>query len=119
MVNRLEEIINLAVESMGAAITIIDTEGKIVYYNGQASKILDRNPEYIGQDIHSHHKKETSNKKVDLMLQEFQKGRKEPFHYKAKPYGKTILVTLSPILKDDKFMGCTQSVILKDDIESK
>lgn len=113
----MKDLICLAVESMGVAVTIIDTEGNIVYYNRQAAKILDRKPEYIGEDIHSHHKKSTSNKKVDLMLQEFQKGRTEPFHYKARPYGKTILVTLSPILKDDKFVGCTQSVQLKEEIE--
>jgi len=117
--NKLKELINLAMESMGIAVTIIGTEGNLVYYNKQAAKILDRKPEYIGEDIHSHHKKVTSNKKVDLMLQEFQKGRTEPFQYKAKPYGKTIFVTLSPILKDDKFVGCTQFVQLKEDIESK
>ena len=80
---------------------------------------LDRKPEYIGEDDHSHHKKATSNKKFDLMLQDFQKGRTEPFHYEAKPYGKTILVTLSPILEEGKFIGCTQSVQRKEDTESK
>ncbi len=113
----MKDLICLAVESMGVAVTIIDTEGKVVYYNRQAAKILDRKPEYIGEDIHSHHKKETSNKKVDLMLQEFQKGRTEPFHYTAKPYGKTILVTFSPIVHDDNFVGCTQSVQLKEEVE--
>jgi PAS domain S-box-containing protein len=116
---KLKKLISLAMESMGVAITIIDTNGTLLYYNKQAAKILDRKPEYIGKDVHSHHKKATSNKKVDLMLQDFQKGRTEPFHYEAKPYGKTILVTLSPILEDGKFIGCTQSVQLKEDTESK
>jgi PAS domain S-box-containing protein len=116
---KLKKLISLAMESMGVAITIIDTNGTLLYYNKQAAKILDRKPEYIGKDVHSHHKKATSNKKVDLMLQDFQKGRTEPFHYEAKPYGKTILVTFSPILEDGKFIGCTQSVQLKEDTESK
>jgi DUF438 domain-containing protein len=104
---------------MGVVVTIIDTKGTLLYYNKQAGKILDRKPEYIGKDVQSHHKKGTSNKKFDLMLQEFQSGRTEPFHYEAKPYGKTILVTLSPILEDGEFIGCTQSVQLKEDTESK
>jgi sensor histidine kinase regulating citrate/malate metabolism len=116
---KLKELISLAVESMGVAVSVIDTKGTLLYYNKQANKILNRKPEYIGNDVHSHHKKATSNKKLDLMLQEFQKGRTEPFHYEAKPYGKTILVTISPILKDGKFIGCTQSVQLKEDTESK
>jgi DUF438 domain-containing protein len=114
-----KELINLAVESMRVTVTIIDTKGTLLYYNQQAAKILDRKPGYIGKDVHRHHKKATSNKKFDLMLQDFQKGRTEPFHYEAKPYGKTILVTLSPILKSGKFIGCTQSVQPKEDIEPK
>ncbi len=116
---KLKELISLAVECMGVAVTIIDTKGTVLYYNRQAAKILDRKPEYIGEDLHSHHKKATSNKKVDMMLQDFQNGRTEPFHYEDRPYGKTILVTLSPILENGKFIGCTQSVQLKEDTESK
>jgi sensor histidine kinase regulating citrate/malate metabolism len=116
---RLKELISLAMECMGVAVTIIDMKGTLLYYNKQAAKILDRKPEYIGKDVHSHHKEATSNKNLDLMLHDFQKGRTEPFHYEAKPYGKTILVTLSPILEGGKPIGCTQSVQLKEDIESK
>jgi hypothetical protein len=45
------------------------------------------------------------------MIQGFQKGRMEPFHYKAKPYGKTVSVAVSPILEDGRFVGFVQSVI--------
>ena len=114
-----EHLMELAMECMGVAVTIIDTEGTLLYYNMQAGKILDRKPEYLGKDIHSHHRKAASNRKLDLMLQDFQKGRTEPFHYQAKPYGKIILVTLSPIFENGKFIGCIQSVLLKKDIESK
>jgi DUF438 domain-containing protein len=116
-IKKTEHVMELAMECMGAAVTIIDTEGTLLYYNMQAAKILDRKPEYIGRNIHSHHKKAASNRKFDLMLQDFQKGRTESFHYQAKPYGKIILVTLSPILENGKFIGCIQSVLLKKDIE--
>ena len=112
------KLIKLAMECMGVAVTIIDTEGTLLYYNKQAAKILDRKPEYIGIDVHSHHKKAASNRKLDSMLQGFQKGRTEPFFYEVKPYGKIILVILSPILENGKFIGCIQSVLLKEDIES-
>jgi DUF438 domain-containing protein len=114
-----EHLMKLAMECMGVAVTIIDTEGTLLYYNRRATEILDRKPEYIGEDIHLHHKKEASNRKLDTMLQDFKEGRTEPFHYHAKPYGKIILVTLSPILENGKFIGCVQSVQLKEDIKSK
>ena len=112
------QLIKLAMECMGVAVTIIDTEGTLLYYNKQAAKILDRKPEYIGKDVHSHHKKAASNRKLDSMLQDFQKGRTEPFYYEVKPYGKIILVILSPIFENGKFIGCIQCVLLKEDIES-
>jgi DUF438 domain-containing protein len=113
------QLIKLATECMGVAVTIIDTEGTLLYYNKQAAKILDRKPEYIGKDVHSHHKKAASNRKLDLMLQDFRKGRTEPFYFQANPYGKIIIVVLSPILENGKFIGCIQSVLLKKDIESE
>lgn len=116
--NNPAELIKYAMESMGVAVSIIDTEGRLIYYNNQAAKILDRKPEYIGEDVHSHHKKPPSNSKLDSMLQEFQKGRTEPFYYEVQPYGKIILVIVSPILENGRFIGCVQSVLLKEDIES-
>ena len=107
----LEQFKTHALDCMGVAATIIDPNGILLYYNQCAEKILDRKPEYIGTDIHTHHKKKESNQQVELMLKEFGAGRKDPFTYKAKPYGKTLFVTVSPIIKDDKFIGCVQTVI--------
>jgi len=44
------------------------------------------------------------------MLKEFEEGRKALFQYQAKPYGKIIFVTISPIIKYGEFVGCVQTV---------
>jgi hypothetical protein len=44
------------------------------------------------------------------MLKEFEEGRKDFFHYQSKPYGKTILMTLSFIIINGEFLGCVQTV---------
>ena len=113
---QLSEIVNLAMDSMRVSVSIIDTKGTLLYYNQHSETVLDRKPEYIGNDIHSHHKKADSNKKVDLMLKEFEEGRKDPFHYEAKPYGEIIFVTLSPIIKNGEFVGCVQTVRPKNTV---
>ena len=114
--NPLGELIHLAMDGMGVAVSIIDSKGTLLYYNQQSAKILDRKPEYIGTDIHSHHKKAGTNPKIDLMLKNFEEGRRDPFHYEAKPYGETICVTLAPIIKNDRFVGCVQTVRLKNSV---
>jgi len=115
---KLGELVNLAMDCLGVAVTIIDTKGTLLYYNQHSAKILDRKPEYIGTDIHSHHKEAAINKKVDLMLKEFEEGRKDHFHYEAKPYGKIIFVTLAPIIKNGEFLGCVQTVKLKNTVSA-
>jgi len=100
----------LAMDQMGIPVSIIDTHGTLLYFNQASRRTLDRKPEYIGTDIHSHHKKPNSNKKLDMMLAAFKDGRKEPFHYKAKPYGEIIFVTLSPIIRNNEFVGCIQTI---------
>ena len=50
------------------------------------------------------------------MLKEFEEGRKEYFHYQAKPYGKIIFVTLAPIIKNGEFVGCVQTVRPKNTV---
>ena len=113
----MKELINCAMDCLGVAVTIIDPKGIILYYNSQAAKILDRKPEYIGCEVYNYHKKPDSNDKIKSMIHDFKNGRINPFKYEAKPYGKSIFVTVSPILSDGKFIGCVQSVIQKRDIE--
>lgn len=62
------------------------------------------------------HKKAATNNKLDLMLQDFKAGKTESFHYEAKPYGKIVIVTLSHNIKNGQFVGCVQSVPLKEEI---
>ncbi len=111
---KLDELVILAMDCLEVGVTIFDPQGTLLYYNNYSTKVLDRKPEYIGTDIHRHHKKPTTNEKFDLMLQKFSEGRTEPFHYEAKPYGQVILVTLSPIRKAGKLVGFVHCVRLKE-----
>jgi sensor histidine kinase regulating citrate/malate metabolism len=115
----LDELISLAMNCLEVGVTILDPQGTLLYYNSYATKVLDRKPEYIGTDIHHHHRQPGTNKRFDSMLQQFSEGRKEPFYYEAKPYGQVILVTLAPIRKAEKFLGCVHCVRLKEATEPR
>jgi len=112
----LSELAHLALDCLDLAVSIIDADGTLIYYNRHSAKILNRKSEYIGKDIHAHHQK-PANEKLDRMLRDFRNGRMEPFHYEARPYGKAISVTLSPLLKGGELLGCVQTVRLKEAVE--
>jgi DUF438 domain-containing protein len=109
----LRDLLTLAMDCLEVGVTLIDPKGTILYYNRHSAEILERKPEYIGSNIHLHHKKATTNPKVDVMLQEFSAGRTDSFHYESEPYGKVVQVTLTPMRKNGQFIGCVQAVRLK------
>ena len=105
--------IPLILDRIPVAITVIDLEGHILFYNQYSSQVLDRKPEYLGADIRNCHQKPETNDRIDRMLAEFKAGRREEFFYEAFRYGKDIAVTLSPFEVGDKLIGCIQSVTIK------
>ena len=107
-------LIPLIVEHIPVAITGIDLEGKILFYNNYSHKVLDRKPEYLGTDIRACHQKPETNAKIDRMLAAFKDGRRENFYYETVRYEKNIGVTLSPFEVNGKLIGCIQSVIIRD-----
>ena len=111
--NPLSELAYLALDNIDLAVSIIDADGTLLFYNRHSAKILNRKPEYIGTDIHAHHQK-PANEKLDRMLRDFRNGRTDPVHYEARPYGKVISVTLTPLIKAGEFIGCVQTVRLKE-----
>ena len=111
----LSEMAHLALDCLDLAVSIIDADGTLLFYNRHSAKILNRKPEYIGTDIHTHHK-EPANEKLDRMLRDFRNGRTDPVHYEARPYGKVISVTLTPLIKAGEFLGCVQTVKPKEEV---
>jgi DUF438 domain-containing protein len=100
-------------DKMPVAVTIIDLEGNILFYNEYSSRVLDRRPEHLGTDVRLCHEKAETNARIDQMLAEFKAGRNEDFYYEAFRYGKNIAVTLSHFEVDGSRIGCIQSVIIK------
>lgn len=115
----MRELVFNAMECLGVAVTILDPNGVVLYYNQHAAKILDRKPEYIGSEVYAFHKKASSNEKIMSMIHEFRNGRTAPFRYKAKPYGKTVFVTVSPIMEQGIFKGIVHSAILEEEVKSE
>jgi len=46
--SQVSQLVNLAMDRLGVALTIIDPKGKMLYYNERAAQLLDRKPAYSG-----------------------------------------------------------------------
>jgi PAS domain S-box-containing protein len=84
-------------DKMPIGITIFDVQGIMLYYNEYSTRIINRKPEHLGRDIRACHSKPQSTARIDAMIDECKKGRREPISYEARPYGKTLLITVTPL----------------------
>lgn len=114
----LSEWADRLLEQAGLGVTVLDRHGAVMYYNKWAAEHLDRQPDYLGHSVHERHHRKITNPRFDAMLKLFVNGRIEPVQYVARPYGKTtILVTVSPIRIDGEFVGLSQLVQLKNEVQ--
>jgi DUF438 domain-containing protein len=84
-------------DKMPIGITIFDLQGTMLYYNEYSTRIINRKPEHLGRDIRLCHSKPQSTARIDAMMEELKKGRREPFSYEAVPYGKRLQITVTPL----------------------
>lgn len=100
-------------DQLPVGITVIDLEGRILYDNKTCARLVDRKPEYIGEDIHSCHQKAASVVAIDRILDDILTGRKKEVYYETERKGKTLAVTISPYKVDGKRIGAIQSIVIK------
>jgi len=100
-------------DQLPVGITVIDLEGRILYYNETCAHLVDRQPEYLGEDIRSCHKKAGSVVAIDRILDDIHTGRKQEVYYETERMGQTLAVTISPYEVDGKRVGAIQSIVVK------
>jgi PAS domain S-box-containing protein len=83
-------------EQMPVGITVLDLKGRILFFNKYATRILDRKPEYIGQDVRHFHKPE-SNCKIDKILEQYSQGSSKEFSWQVQREQQTFMVRVAPL----------------------
>lgn len=101
----------LLMDQMAVALTVLDLEGVIVYYNEPAARMLDRKPSYIGRDIRDFHKP-ASNKRVEMILEAYAQGETREFAWQLERGDKTFAVRVAPLIVDDKPAGLVHTVMV-------
>ena len=103
-----------ALDNLPVGITIIDPNGRILYYNATCARYVDRKPEYIGRDIRACHAKPASVARIDAMLADLRAGRTAEIHYETRRGDHRLAVTVVPFEIGGERLGYIQSfVVLK------
>ena len=105
--------LKMVLDQIPVGVTVTDLDGRILYYNEYCSQIVDRKPEYLGEDIRSCHKKSESIEKIDSILQEIKDGSRQDFYYESVRNGKTLGITVLPYRADEQMIGFIHSIVVK------
>ena len=100
--------LSMILDKIPVAITVIDQEARILYYNQYCSRFVDRKPEYIGRDIRLCHKESESIEKIDKILSELKEGQIKEFYYEGERNGIKLGVTIIPFEFNGEQMGFIQ-----------
>jgi DUF438 domain-containing protein len=92
-------------------VTVIDTLGRMLYYNDFAARIVNRKPEHLGRDIRDCHEKDTSRQAIDAMLRDLLTGVRQEVRYTSVRNGRRIDVVMVPWEKDGRLLGFVQRII--------
>ena len=95
-------------EKVPAGITVLDREGRILYYNEYCAQFVDRKPEYIGKNIRFCHKKSESIEKIEKILSALSRGERQEFYYEAMRNENKLGVRVIPFEIDDRQIGFIQ-----------
>lgn len=109
----LRAVSPLILDAVPVALTLIDLDGRMLYFNAYAAKILDRKPDYLGRDVRQCHRKAESNAAIDRVLKAFREGSREEVRYDIVRKGRAMTVTLGPLYSNGGPVACIQVVTPK------
>ncbi|MCB2226133.1 MAG: PAS domain-containing protein [Desulfarculaceae bacterium] len=93
------------------ALTVLDREARVLYYNPYAATILDRKPSYIGRDVRELHNP-ASNERIDAILAAYASGERGEFSWVLERGDKRFAVRVAPWMKDGEWAGVLHAVVV-------
>ena len=95
-------------------ISVVDSAGRLLYYNSAAAAAFDRKPEYVGRDIRGCHKRQGSIDKIEALLGWVRDNDQLPAAYEVDRNGKRYRIVISRLNGDKGLCGLVQCAIPLD-----
>jgi DUF438 domain-containing protein len=96
---------------LAVAVTVLDLEGRLLYYNDYAAAILDRRPEYLGRDVRELHQP-ASAEKITRILESYRHGSRQEEAWTLSRAGRRYGIRVAPWVVEGRPAGLVHAAML-------
>ncbi len=93
------------------AVTVLDLEGRLLFYSQYAPQILDRKPAYLGREVGELHQP-ASRAKIAAILAAYRAGQRREYTWRLPRGEKTFAVRVAPLILAEQAVGLIHTVML-------
>jgi DUF438 domain-containing protein len=90
---------------MPVALTVLDLEGRLLFYNDHAPSLLNRRPEHLGLPVQGHHQQQASVDKIEAILAGYRAGQRREHAWLFQRQGRTFAIRVAPWVVDGQLKG--------------
>lgn len=106
-----EEMALATLGQAAVAVTVLDLEGRLLFYSRHAPRLLDRRPSYLGRDVRELHQP-ASAAKMTAILAAYAAGGREEFTWQLHRGEKVFTVRVAPLELSGANRGLVHTVML-------
>jgi 3-oxoadipate enol-lactonase len=108
---RPEELAGQVLGQAAVCNTVLDIEGRLLFYSHYGPKILDRKPAYLGRDVGELHQP-ASRAKMQAILKAYRDGERREYTWRLPRGEKTFAVRVAPLILAERAVGLVHTVML-------
>ena len=96
----------------GVLISVLDLEGRLLYYSENVPPLVTRDESLLGQDVRQCHQSDASNLKIDAILTGYKRGKSGTHHWVLEREGKSFAVKVTPLIENSEVKGLIHTLMM-------
>ncbi len=106
--NLSDELLEAVLETLPVEFSVLDADDKVAAWNKHGTRLFKRPEAALGRDVRNCHPKKSLDK-VEQILDEMKKGKRDRARFWIDMAGKKILIEYYALRKDGKYIGCLEA----------
>lgn len=100
------------IDQLPLKVSLIDLDGRLVFYSDSGSNLLDRRPELIEQDVRDCHAEAASSERTTRILEAYKNGGRQEYVWRVERDGVRFAVRVGPWVEQGRVLGLIHAAMV-------